>query len=43
MITQLLSLDHRELTLEPKLSEIKKKKKKTIPVNNNAINTFKCT
>lgn len=42
MITQLLSLDHRELTLEPKLSEIKKKKK-TIPVNNNAINTFKCT
>lgn len=28
MITQLLSLDHRELTLEPKLSEIKKKKTK---------------
>ena len=43
MTTQLPFLDHRELTLEPKLGEIKKKKKKTIPVNNNAKNTFKCT
>ena len=42
MTTQLPFLDHRELTLEPKLGEIKKKKT-TIPVNNNAKNTFKCT
>ena len=28
MTTQLPFLDHRELTLEPKLGEIKKKKKK---------------
>lgn len=41
MTTQLPSLDHRELTLEPKLGETKQKK--TIPVNNNAKNTFKCT
>ena len=40
---QLPSLVHRELTLEPKLGEIYKKKKKTIPVNNNAKNTYKCT
>lgn len=42
MTTQLPSLDHRELTLERKLGEIKKIYI-YIPVNNNAKNTFKCT
>lgn len=40
MTTQLPSLDHRELTLERKLGEIKNI---YISVNNNAKNTFKFT